>query len=504
MKIRWREHEAVLINITAAVLICKYGFDTIRLSAFTASYFTGTLIPQIGTVVLAWVCYFWMNRIVIPGLTTAKRGITRILFAILQVFIIAYLLGPVINFASFYLNASHGSETINLPFTFGQHPQPFLNTFGGLDMSLFLLFIYLLYAVVREQAIHYLQEENKGSALTVAVVNECTLFFLRLLALPILTGVFNLVQETIYYNIYYACLLPTQAVFLTNKFYLFPLRGNRSFFVWRTAGPILFFSFVYTVMFSPALGEYWSFLNVSLIWALQVFFVVPISWLDFKQETDKILKLRGLEKALTTSKADLQLLRMQINPHFLFNVLNTIYGTALIEGAHRTAESTQKLGEMMRFMIHENTRDYIDLDKEVAYLRNYIDIQKLRIQLSPDICIEDRIDYESSTLQIVPMLLIPLVENAFKHGIDLNEKSFIKIHLCIAEGVLNYEVTNSIHKLRAQDYEKGNSGIGLNLVKQRLTESYLGRNEFSYGPRDKEFVCKLSVELEPIMIKEKC
>lgn len=495
MKIRWREHEAVLMNITAAILICKYVFDAAQMSGPVTMILINTLIPRIATVILVWLCYFWVNRIILPELFAEKLRTWEITLAILQVFIIAYILGPLVNFASYYIKSPSNPDELSFPSSFDYHPQPLFNTFGGLGIILFLLFNYLLYAIIREQLIRRLQ---KSDAFKIAVLNEITLFILRLLALPIFTGIFNLITEPMYYNIYFACLLPTQAVFLTDKFYLFPLKGDRSFYSWQTAGPLAFFSFLYTIVFSPALGEHWSLLNVGLIWALELFFVVPISWLDYKQEADKILRLRGLEKALVTSKADLQLLRMQINPHFLFNILNTIYGTALMEGALRTAESTQKLGDMMRFMIHDNTMDYIALDKEVNYLRNYIDLQRLRVQTSPEISIEDHITYENSEFKIIPMLLIPFVENAFKHGIDLTERSYIRIQLHIENECLNYVVTNSIHKLSSDDYEKENSGIGLKLVEQRLQLAYPRQYQFSYGKKNDDFVCKLSLQLNTI------
>ena len=115
-------------------------------------------------------------------------------------------------------------------------------------------------------------------------------------------------------------------------------------------------------------------------WAVQLFIVTPISWLAFQQKKDKILALMGIEKALVKSKADLQFLRSQINPHFLFNVFNTLYGTALQENADRTASGIQQLGDMMRFMLHENNLDFINMSREIDYLENYIALQKLRTQ----------------------------------------------------------------------------------------------------------------------------
>src|SRR6202012_3792651 len=109
----------------------------------------------------------------------------------------------------------------------------------------------------------------------------------------------------------------------------------------------------------------------------------PFTWMVYWLRKDKILAMRGLETNLARSRADLEGLRSQINPHFLFNTLNTLYGMALSERAERTAEGIQTLGDMMRFMLRENTQDFIPLDRETHYLRSYISLQRLRIQTSP-------------------------------------------------------------------------------------------------------------------------
>ena len=131
--------------------------------------------------------------------------------------------------------------------------------------------------------------------------------------------------------------------------------------------------------------------------------------------------MRGIETQLATSYASLQKLRSQINPPFLFNALNTLYGTALSGNLANTAEGIQKLGDMMRFMLHENMQDSIPLSREAEYLRNYISLQKLRIPSESGIEINDHISEGCESQMIAPMLLIPFVENAFKHGISLNE-----------------------------------------------------------------------------------
>ena len=140
-----------------------------------------------------------------------------------------------------------------------------------------------------------------------------------------------------------------------------------------------------------------------------------------------------MQSALGKTSADLKLLQSQINPHFLFNVMNTLYGIAIQENAERTSTGIQQLGDMMRFMLHENQQDHILLIREIAYIKEYIALQKLRIADLPSIQItvelppEDQIEDQ----QIAPMLLIPFIENAFKHGISLNIPSWIRIYLSV-------------------------------------------------------------------------
>lgn len=496
MKIRWSEHEAVLVRITATALIGKYVYDMLHSSHVGLPYLSRVLLPQLLTVLLLYLAYVWLNRRIVPAFLFKSKNLLTVVWAVVQLLLIAYLIGPVLNFAAFYLADSQDIRSIDFPLAFGHHPQPLFNTFGGLGFSLFFIILYLLYAVFREIATSWLERERSNQPMIVTMTNETTIFLLALFALPVFTSIFDLVNEPLYYHLYYACLLPTQAVFLCNKYFLFPQKGSRSFYSWPVAGPLLFFSYVFSLLFSITLAADWSILAVNLIWAMQILFVIPISWLDYLQHRDRVLKLRGVEQALVKSTADLQFLRMQINPHFLFNALNTIYGTALNEGAHRTAESTLKLGDMMRFMIHENTLDFIPLEKEIDYLRNFIDLQRLRIQNSPDISIEADIESNREGLRIVPMLLIPLAENAFKHGIDLAEKSHIRIQLGVSEGILRYEVRNTLHTVHEGDYEKDHSGIGLSNLKERLLIFYPGKHEFSCAAGGNEFVCTLVVHLK--------
>ncbi|HEY0059521.1 MAG TPA: histidine kinase, partial [Flavisolibacter sp.] len=188
-------------------------------------------------------------------------------------------------------------------------------------------------------------------------------------------------------------------------------------------------------------------------------------------------------------------LRSQINPHFLFNALNTIYGTAIQEGAERTSEGVQKLGDMMRFMLQENMQDKISLSRDIEYLNNYISLQKLRTDPNPIIRIEADIEAPVRPVEIAPMLLIPFVENAFKHGISFREASFIRVSLQTRNNVLEFDVNNSKHVRAANDPEKDKSGIGLTNVKQRLQLLYPGKHELVIRENAREFFVHLTIRL---------
>lgn len=228
---------------------------------------------------------------------------------------------------------------------------------------------------------------------------------------------------------------------------------------------------------------------------IQLLITGPFAWIIYKRKLAGNQEITYLKTALGRSTADLDFLRSQINPHFLFNALNTLYGTALQESSERTAEGIQRLGDMMRFMLQENMQEKILLVREIDYLNNYIALQKLRTQTSPDISIVLQIEDHVNALQIAPMLLIPFIENAFKHGISLREPSHINISLQTKENTLYFDVHNSIHPKIANDTEKYNNGVGLENVKQRLVLLYPNKHELVIRESAKDFFIHLTIQL---------
>jgi hypothetical protein len=229
--------------------------------------------------------------------------------------------------------------------------------------------------------------------------------------------------------------------------------------------------------------------------AFQLFITLPVSWLIFRRHLKGNEEVYVLKKELGRSNASFDFLRSQINPHFLFNALNTIYGTALQENASRTSEGIEKLGDMMRFMLQENMQDKISLAREIDYLNNYIGLQKLRTDPNPAIRIDTQIEEQVLPVQLPPMLLIPFVENAFKHGISFREPSYIKVSLEVKDTQLLFDVSNSKHPQPDNDPEKNRSGIGLTNVKERLHLLYPSKHELIIRETAKDFFIHLTIRL---------
>ncbi|HEX6334458.1 MAG TPA: histidine kinase, partial [Flavisolibacter sp.] len=234
-----------------------------------------------------------------------------------------------------------------------------------------------------------------------------------------------------------------------------------------------------------------TFLNM----AFQLMVIAPFTWVVFQRYIRGNEELSFLKKELGQTNASFDFLRSQINPHFLFNALNTIYGTALQEKAERTSEGIEKLGDMMRFMLQENMQENIPLAREVEYLDNYIGLQRLRTDANPIVRIESAIQQPVAPVRIAPMLLIPFVENAFKHGISLREPSHIKINLELRGATLYFDVYNSKHEKQDTDPEKNKSGIGLNNVRQRLELMYPKKHELVIRETGREFFVHLTIQL---------
>jgi two-component system LytT family sensor kinase len=197
------------------------------------------------------------------------------------------------------------------------------------------------------------------------------------------------------------------------------------------------------------------------------------------------------EESQERLRSELSFLRSQISPHFIFNVLNSI--VYLIRSKSDQAEDvTIQLSELIRYMLYETDTKQVPVSKEVEYLKNYIELQKVRY--GDDVEINVNITGNDSSLTIEPMLLIPFVENAFKHGVGMVRHPKIDINLSYDLSNLTFEVKNPIGP-ETIDEKDGSSGIGLKNVSRRLELLYKEKHELEIINDGKQFLTKLSLNL---------
>ena len=202
-----------------------------------------------------------------------------------------------------------------------------------------------------------------------------------------------------------------------------------------------------------------------------------------------------LERLSSATLAELSQLRTQLNPHFLFNALNSLYTAAHREKSETTAEGIQRLADIMRFMLSENNHERILLEKEIQYLENYLYIQRLRVDETQGVEINVNLAMSMSNAYIEPMMLIPFVENAFKHGISHKSPSWIHVTLTVDNGKLNFHVANSRHKKTAHDPEEFQGGIGMPNIRKRLELIYAHRYTLDIKETNDEYSAKLTLQL---------
>ena len=191
---------------------------------------------------------------------------------------------------------------------------------------------------------------------------------------------------------------------------------------------------------------------------------------------------------------ELELLRAQINPHFLFNTLNNLYAMAQGEKDSATADAIARLSHLMRYVIYDSNVERIELNREIEQIRSYIELQKLRYSEDDDIRISMDVSGDTSRPVIAPMLLIPFVENAFKHGISLKQPSRILVRLEVTEGEIHFSIKNTIPRTRMETMN-GEAALGLKNVRRRLELLYPGAHRLSAGESEGFFTVTLQLTI---------
>jgi two-component system, LytTR family, sensor kinase len=217
-----------------------------------------------------------------------------------------------------------------------------------------------------------------------------------------------------------------------------------------------------------------------------VFFSLGLRVLERHSQIEKLQKETEKEKL----NSELAFLKSQISPHFFFNTLNNIYSLIIIN-PEDSQKAVLKLSKLMRYLLYESEQGNTRLSNEIDFMNNYIDLMKLRVNDKIELSVSFPKKYEDKN--IPPLLFIPFIENAFKHGISYREKSFIDISMMVTKESITFRCANSLLKTK-EEASNGQSGIGLENVSKRLNLLFPGRHELKINKSENAFEVFLTIK----------
>lgn len=202
-----------------------------------------------------------------------------------------------------------------------------------------------------------------------------------------------------------------------------------------------------------------------------------------KRERD----LRELEKQQIAS--NVQLLKSQLSPHFLFNALNSIYSLSL-KKSDELPKAILTMSDLLRYVTYESNENHVNIQKEINYIDNYINLQKIRLSTESQILIT--VKNENEDAEIAPMILIPFVENAFKHGVNSNGVATITLNITVNKTCIDFYIENIKYPRNQKDTVHG---IGIQNVKTRLELLYDSRYTLDINEIDNKYTVSLKIQL---------
>lgn len=221
-------------------------------------------------------------------------------------------------------------------------------------------------------------------------------------------------------------------------------------------------------------------------------FAMGLAVMEKLKENEK--KQKELEKEKLNS--ELAFLKNQVSPHFFFNTLNNIYSLIGIDGP-TAQDSVLKLSKLMRYLLYESEHGQTQMSHEIDFMNNYIDLVKLRLNPRVELHIEFPQKFQDFT--IPPLLFVPFIENAFKHGINSRDRSFINIRMKIENEQISFIAENSMGK-SSQTGDLQHSGIGLENVRKRLALLFPDKHELVIKQDETVFQVQLSIQKEKLRI----
>jgi two-component system, LytTR family, sensor kinase len=305
------------------------------------------------------------------------------------------------------------------------------------------------------------------------------------------------VSRTLLYEL--ICLAAYAFVFYLNILFLFPKYYENSKFKYILAGIGLIF-LMFLAIHAVSRLMFWNphrrhhndwfemfFSFKYLLWLSFIYLIGTVYSIQHMLNQQIIHNKKMMEEKLET---ELQLLKAQINPHFLFNALNNIYSLTYLK-SEKAPESVLKLSEMLRYVLEDCSSEKVPIKNEIDYMQNLIDFYQMKspgkrkVQFTKEV--------EHMDIHIAPMLFIPFIENSFKYSrIEEDKSGFIQIDLRESAGKLSFTIKNSIFLARAI---LNGSRKGIVNVQQRLEIIYPGKHKLTVGEKDNVYTVELDIDL---------
>lgn len=347
------------------------------------------------------------------------------------------------------------------------------NSFTSIRWHLLFWCIYFLYTWLPEASIH----DNYGALLLNASV---------LVPITILTT-------------YYSIFITIEKFLLKKQYALFWLSLFFSLVVSGVLRRTFLFKVMYPILFPERLDEPLFYLPKIMMGAVQVHLVTAVGvmiyllgkWKKHQHLTDVLLK----EKVA----AELRLLQSQVQPHFIFNTLNNIYMLSL-KGSPQASDMIYRLSSLLSYMIYDSKQETIEFNKELDYIKNYIDLEKIRYGERLDIQLN--VFSNTKNIRVPPLLILPLVENAFKHGVSQEvDNSWIHIDITLKKNKLTFKIENSFNESKIVKTDFG-SGLGLENLRKRLDIFYPEGYELKIMQDESSYLVTLKLDLNRLTYQE--
>ncbi len=309
----------------------------------------------------------------------------------------------------------------------------------------------------------------------------------------------SLIKDGVYFlPLVVKMLIVCVSAFLVNVHYLMPRQLFRGSYQRYALGVLILMVLTLMVM---RLLDFWhesqlpplsdpDAINIPFRWLLPLVGMLFVSSLYSFYLKEKNNKLREIDMRHQNIEFEMKFLKTQINPHFLFNALNNIYALSIIK-SEKTPDMILKLSDMLRFTLYDSENKKVKLKREIEYINNFIEFQKLKTDSDLNI----RMDASgcNEEFMIEPMLLIPFIENSFKHGnIDNPKKGWLQVSVKTLGPILVFQVRNSLPPIAINKDIVG--GIGVENVRKRLNILYPGRYEMKIDKTETEFGVFLKID----------